>query len=157
MRHLVPGAARKTHKYGLIPHYVDKDDQWVREQKRIFGESAVIINIEGGILDVIEQISSCQFIFSSTLHGLICADTYGVPNARLVLSNNIIGGDFKFKDYRLGVGAAPHQPVRPHATQPRLDELVQLCTIADVSYATQSLMGSYPFNDKAENFPSSST
>ena len=32
------------------------------------------------------------------------ADAYGIPNARINISNKLIGGHFKFKDYCLSVG-----------------------------------------------------
>ena len=54
---------------------------------------------EANPLDVIDQITSCRKILSSSLHGLIVADAYRIPNARLILSNLICGGDFKFDDY----------------------------------------------------------
>ena len=47
---------------------------------------------------VISQISNCKYIISSSLHGLIIADSYNIPNLWLeefVLSE----GDFKFLDY----------------------------------------------------------
>ena len=43
-------------------------------------------------------------ILSSSLHGMIFADSYDIPNAHLLLSKKVIGGDYKFKDYRSGVG-----------------------------------------------------
>lgn len=42
---------------------------------------------------------SCKCILSSSLHGLIFADALGIPNRRIVLSDEIIGGDLKFDDY----------------------------------------------------------
>lgn len=46
---------------------------------------------------VIDQIYSCQSILSSSLHGLICADAYNIPN--LWLKQKLNEGDFKFLDY----------------------------------------------------------
>jgi pyruvyltransferase len=45
----------------------------------------------------------CKIVLSSSLHGLVLADSFQIPNKRIVLSNNIIGGDFKFKDYYSGI------------------------------------------------------
>ena len=42
---------------------------------------------------------SCICILSSSLHWLIFADSLGIPNRRIVLSDEIIGGDLKFDDY----------------------------------------------------------
>jgi pyruvyltransferase len=99
------------------------------------------------------QVSSCRYIFSSALHGLICADAYGVPNTRLVLSDKIVGGDFKFHDYRLGIGAIPHVPVRPGEESLKLNDLARLSTIGDVSTAAKQLIDSYPFGLKSGSFP----
>lgn len=49
---------------------------------------------------VINYISSCKLILSSSLHGLIMADAYNVPNIWLN-QYKLNEGDFKFKDYFL--------------------------------------------------------
>ena len=41
---------------------------------------------------------SCKHIISSSLHGLICSDSLGIPNRWIKLSQ-LLGNDFKFKDY----------------------------------------------------------
>ena len=38
------------------------------------------------------------------MHGLILAEAYGIPTCRVVFSEKILGGDFKFYDYYSGVG-----------------------------------------------------
>lgn len=86
------------HKLGIIPHYKDKNHKWVKSQK------AKVINIQGDINQVVDEICSCQTIISSSLHGIIIADAYGIPGYWIKLSNNLIGGDFKFNDYFLSVG-----------------------------------------------------
>src|SRR5690606_13222558 len=49
--------------------------------------------------EVISEISSCTCIVSSSLHGLIVADSYRIPTAWMILSDKINGGPFKYNDY----------------------------------------------------------
>jgi len=49
---------------------------------------------------VINKLTSCKQVISSSLHGLICADAYGVPNIWLT-EYELIEGRFKFEDYML--------------------------------------------------------
>lgn len=51
---------------------------------------------------VIDQIYSCKCVLASSLHGLICADAYNIPN--LWFRQKIQEGDFKFLDYFAGQG-----------------------------------------------------
>lgn len=63
-----------------------------REKKSIF------IDVGLGPAHFVEQVSKCKFILSSAMHGLICADSLGIPNRHVVLGE-ITGGEYKFKDY----------------------------------------------------------
>jgi pyruvyltransferase len=47
----------------------------------------------------VKQIHECEYILSSSLHGIIIADSYGIPAYHIELSDKIIGGQWKFKDY----------------------------------------------------------
>ena len=51
--------------------------------------------------------SQCEVVISSAMHGLITADSLGIPNARAIISNNITGGDYKFNDYYSIYGINP--------------------------------------------------
>tara|TARA_A100001234_G_scaffold188335_1_gene173501 strand:- start:533 stop:1333 length:801 start_codon:yes stop_codon:yes gene_type:complete len=48
---------------------------------------------------VIHEIGTCSRIFSQSLHGLIVADAFKIPNIWVAPSPNMKGNDFKFKDY----------------------------------------------------------
>lgn len=86
----------KKYKLGIIPHYVDKDSPLL---KNIQIENTVIIDIEQHPMDFLRKVAECENIISSAMHGLIAADSLGVPNIRMILSDKIIGGDYKFRDY----------------------------------------------------------
>lgn len=86
----------KKYKYGLILHYVDK----IILDKCILPDNCLIIDIEtDNINKFVTDINSCEKIISSSLHGLIFADSYCIPNAFILLSDKVFGGLFKFNDY----------------------------------------------------------
>lgn len=102
----------KKYKYGFIPHYIDYDLPQVVKFREEHPE-ILFIKFEGytSWRNVIDQINSCEKIISSSLHGLIVSDAYGIPNVRILLSDNIVGGDFKYKDYFGGVERKYRNPV----------------------------------------------
>lgn len=92
---------KKKYKLGIIPHYVDKNLLYLKGQPDIWEK---IIDIQQDWKKVIEDILECEEILSSSLHGIIAAEAYGVPAAWAKWSDNIIGGGLKFQDYFLGTG-----------------------------------------------------
>jgi len=94
----------KKHKWGIIPHYIEFESARDREVlKNLENQGFKIIDICSGEKEFINELLEVENILSSSLHGLIMADAYGIPNARVNISNKLIGGDFKFKDYCLSV------------------------------------------------------
>lgn len=75
---------------GIVRHYVDTDD---------YGFGDVIIDASAPAEQVIKQISACRVILSSSLHGLIVADSYGIPNMRIA-RDDVITGNYKWMDYK---------------------------------------------------------
>lgn len=92
-----PPGLQKIHKRGIIPHYVDRDIVTP-------DDDTIIIDIQSGILPVLALADRCEAIVSSSLHGLILADSLGIPNKWVRLSDRVAGGDFKFNDYYSGYG-----------------------------------------------------
>lgn len=88
---------RKEYSVGIIPHYVDKNSKELDLFRNI--KEFNIIDVQNNPDYVVREIAKCDQIISSSLHGLIVADSLGIPNARMVLSNKITGGDFKYEDY----------------------------------------------------------
>ena len=88
-----------TKEYDLcvIPHYIDKNSKLLKRNIRIHNYK--ILNIEENPIKFIKSLLKCKNILSSGLHGLIIADSLGIPNMRMVISNNILGGNYKFIDY----------------------------------------------------------
>lgn len=87
----------KRFRVGIVPHYVDQQNPAVVEFAKQAG--VTFIDIFAETLDFIEQVDGCEFILSSSLHGLIIADALGIPNGWIKLSEHVRGDDFKFADY----------------------------------------------------------
>ncbi|WHR59290.1 polysaccharide pyruvyl transferase family protein [Acinetobacter haemolyticus] len=85
-----------TSSIGIIPHFMDLDK--VRSLIKDC-DGVKIIDIRDDFKSVCLQILNCDKILSSSLHGLIFSDAMNVPNNWISVGNEIIGGDFKFKDY----------------------------------------------------------
>jgi hypothetical protein len=89
---------QKKFRLGIIPHYVDANNIKIKDITTSFSD-AHVINILESPISVLNKIAQCETIISSAMHGLIAADSMGIPNARLILSDKITGGNFKYNDY----------------------------------------------------------
>lgn len=91
----------RKYKIGVIPHHSDIDNLVLRSFVEKYPDDVLLINltIYKHWTDIPNMVVSCDCILSSSLHGLIVADSYGVPNSWICLSNKVYGGDFKFNDY----------------------------------------------------------
>lgn len=88
-----------TYKYGIIPHIaaIDRPDFHSRFENL---PSRLVIDFRTADLkSVMEQMSSCEVIISQSLHGLIIADSLGIPNIWIDQGPLHPGGPFKFYDY----------------------------------------------------------
>jgi pyruvyltransferase len=91
---------------GIIPHYVDKLPDGN------LGRNVRLIDVtELDWRRTIDQIASCDIILSSSLHGLIVAEAYGIPSVWVRLSNRVVGQGFKFLDYYESTGREGINPV----------------------------------------------
>jgi pyruvyltransferase len=84
---------------GIVPHYVDLNNPVIESIQRRYPDDILLISPVDSPSNVIQKISSCANIVSSSLHGLIVADSLGVPNRWAVISDKIRGKEFKFRDY----------------------------------------------------------
>ena len=89
---------KKTHEIGVIVRWSER--KW---QKVEPGPGVRLIDFgTDKIEETIDAILSCKRVVTSSLHGLIVADAYGIPSAWLA-STTPKGRDFKFHDYNLSV------------------------------------------------------
>ncbi|MBA0049508.1 hypothetical protein E0L36_00835 [Streptomyces sp. AJS327] len=77
------------YRLGVVPHYVDR---------RTFAWADRVIDVTRPVSEVIEEIGSCAAIATSSLHGLITAQSWGIPAVRLP-NDLVVGGDLKWIDH----------------------------------------------------------
>jgi pyruvyltransferase len=85
------------YKIGLIPHYADKKHNVIKEL--CHDDRVKLIDVFDSAESIIRQSLECEIIASSSLHGLILADTLEIPNYWLRLNSNVVKDGFKFYDY----------------------------------------------------------
>lgn len=106
---------KKKYRLGIVPHYVD---YYKDEIKKFFNDDEVLIislfNYKNWT-DVIDQINSCDVVASSSLHGLIVAEAYKIPNVWIEIREPLIGDisrRFKFHDFFLSIGLDREEPYK---------------------------------------------
>lgn len=93
----------KKYDWGLIVHHSQYKKSWV-EQILQNTPNTLFIDITDPDINVfIDQLKSCKYIASSSLHGLVIADSYHIPNIWLWDDKLHDGGKWKFFDYFAGI------------------------------------------------------
>ncbi|MDG9667851.1 polysaccharide pyruvyl transferase family protein [Hahella sp. CR1] len=99
--------AKKKYILGVIPHYVDANDRRITQLTSRYPSEVKLISVKRKPGEVFKDIDECEYILSSSLHGIISADALGIPNIWMSLSDKVVGGGFKFRDYGTAIDAEP--------------------------------------------------
>lgn len=100
---LLPEMPQKRYEVGIIPHICDLKDHRVTEIASKY-ENAKLINVKDDPLQVVKEIAECRTILSSSLHGLVVADSFSIPNHYVIFSERPLGDGYKFADYYSAFG-----------------------------------------------------
>lgn len=119
---------QKRYKYGIISHVSNQATVAnLRMNGKCVSECAGvrIINLGQYIHwhDVIDQVCECESILSSSLHGLIIAEAYHVPNVWIEFGKPLIGGHFKFHDFFMSIHRDREKPVAIYGVEIPLDTI----------------------------------
>ena len=103
-------STQKLHRLGYIPHYVHFSQQLPSDAHLI---DVRCVGTEG-IERFISEVCSCEAIISTSLHGIIIANAYGIP-ARWARfgggAKKVHGDDMKFEDYFASVAMPLQAPL----------------------------------------------
>ena len=144
--------AKKKYKLGIIPHFVDNDNILL---KKIKVENSVLLNIREAPEVLVPKIAECEYIISSAMHGLIAADSLGIPNIRMILTDKIVGGHYKYDDYYSALGLDNHERINLNERDFTDDDLSFIeknykVTQEKVTEIQQKLIDVFPFWRKVE-------
>lgn len=90
-------------RVAVVPHYADFSKEslaWFKSRPDYYD----VIDVRQSPKDVVSRIRNSRAVVSSSLHGLIIADSYNLPAAWVKFGDDVCGGDFKFDDYHLALG-----------------------------------------------------
>jgi len=96
---------------------------------------------------VVDAINTCRYVASSSLHGLIVANAYGIPAVWTTFADTLAGDDTKFFDYYESVGNSSPRRL-PAANYPHFESLAEAasgCPVADVRSLAITLESACPF------------
>lgn len=133
---------KKKYDVGIIPHYVDQGSQWVSTVTK-HNKNIKIINVLSDTEDFVNQVKQCNIILSSTLHGIICADTYNIPGYWIELSDRVVGNGFKFRDYFTSVDRKEVNPIRPKK-QDTIESVLNQTSPYEINIDLKKLLYSCP-------------
>ena len=92
-----PVVERGFKEYAIIPQYTTEN-----EVRKYFPDDKIISMNSNDYKSVIDKIVSCKKVYSSSLHGIILAEAYGVPAVFFRAVDPRV--DFKYKDYYASTG-----------------------------------------------------
>ncbi len=109
-RHVYGMSANQDDTVGIVPHHSEVDDVAV---KTLVASDPrfLLIDTRRPAKTVCAEIASCAQVFSSSLHGLIVADSFGVSNHWFVLNQIHQSPSLKFYDYATGIQRALPRPL----------------------------------------------
>jgi len=142
----------KKYALGIIPHYVDEDNPLLN---KIQVKHSVILDIKQSPENFMKRLAECENAISSAMHGLIAADSLGIPNVRMILSDKIGGGDYKFNDYYSAFGIKEHDRIDLNQQEfsdrdmPSIGANYKICP-QKVGELQDALIASFPYKKKPE-------
>lgn len=136
-----PVRAERKFRLGIIPHYADRQHPLV---ERLVREDGVVdINVHAPAAEFFRSLQSCDAVVSSSLHGLIFAEAFGIPNLWIKLSDRVVRTGFKFHDWFSLADQPQHDPYEPRGDD-TVAELASRAILHDVRLDGEGLAAGFP-------------
>lgn len=133
----------KRHRLGLVPHFLDRGSPCL---KNVNVPDAFVLDVAWESSRFLTELASCEAVASSSLHGLVVADSLGIPNIRLTMGGAAKIGDWKFDDYYSAFGQEGHAKVDLTARRLTAADLATFdhASRGEVDAACDGLMATFP-------------
>jgi hypothetical protein len=108
-RFYTPKPNGERHRVGLIRHLQDRGHKLQIDGVK---EISIIRVGHGELEEFVDELAACDVILSTSLHGIITAQAYGIPVRWCTFGQSSIPGDgTKFEDYFRSVGMPIQTPL----------------------------------------------
>jgi hypothetical protein len=97
-------AQEKRWDLGILPHFMDRELAPKFTKLMPAGTTIKVMDPGDDALEILRQIGACKRMVTSSLHGMIASDGFGIPR-RVEMCPKLTrdGGDFKFRDYSASI------------------------------------------------------
>ncbi|HTO34413.1 MAG TPA: polysaccharide pyruvyl transferase family protein [Pararhizobium sp.] len=140
-----PKKGPPTARVAIIPHFVTYRN-FIEQYGSVLPPHWRIIDLLGDPKAITAEISSAEFIISSSLHGLIVADAYDIPSVWMEPTGKIKGDGYKFADYFSFRGATIPGPLGFDEILADFDSVASRCEpSAPSTQQLDQLIRAFPF------------
>lgn len=87
----------------VVPHGHHRSHAGLHRMIGQVGSDVRVVNVHQRAAAAVPAIAAGRAVITTSLHGLITADAYGIPAVWTTLDPPLGGGDFKFRDYEAAV------------------------------------------------------
>ena len=119
----------------------------MRSFKHLASLGIYLVDIQLPVETFVDELCKCETIISSSMHGLIAADAYGIPNRWLMLSDKLVGGEFKIpRLLQRPLGYLIETPIKTAelASIDSLDALIALTSRKEIKLDLDKLYDAFP-------------
>jgi len=136
----------KLYSVGIIAHFKEQNQPEFQQLHSKYRNS-LLINLRDDPLLVIRQIAQCEHVVSSSLHGLIVADSFHIPNQWIVVTDHLKGDGFKFDDYYSAFDIAANPIDLSRSPAPELNEIIDQykLTRSMIEHKQKAIYDAFPF------------
>lgn len=131
-RHL--SSVRGDGRIAVVPHGHHRGHE--RLAQLTAEADARVVNVHQGVAGAVREIGAARAVITTSLHGLVTADSYGIPAVWTTLDPPLTGGEFKFRDYEAAVTPAQSRYV-PFGEIGSLETVAQAAWTPDPGLVTR--------------------